>query len=976
MPDGLETCFARRAEPLVASGPKSVTAQPDLSGLPAELRERVEAHWVTYCENARQRIEAGPVLNSLPLVWACSEFVAKHCSLHPGLLHELHESGDLERVYTGQELRRRVSALGAEIESEQDLYAALRRLRKREAIRIAWRDLAGWADLDEVMATLSALADACLQLALDKLYEFACEQRGTPRDEKGEKVEMAVLGLGKLGGGELNFSSDIDLIFAYRADGHTDSKRALSNHEFFRKLGTGLIHALDHVTEDGYVFRVDMRLRPNGNSGPIVLSFDAMVQYYQVHGRDWERYALIKARPVAGDLDSGQWLLDQLRPFVYRKYLDFGAIQAIRDMKQMIDREVARKHGEGDIKLGRGGIREIEFIVQSLQLIRGGREIRLQANRIHTALAQLDRSGALEPATVESLAASYRFLRNLEHRLQMIADEQTHLLPRGELDRRRIALAMGRQDWDELQQALREIKDAVHDSFQRILSEKSPSGDRLNTLADIWSARIDQEAALPLLREAGYEDPESTLELVRQLRKGKSYHSHSKVGRERLDRLMPALVQAAGETDRPHETLSRLVRFVEAVGRRSAYLILLIENPLALQQLVRLCGASAWVSNWISRYPLLLEELLEPVIDTTESFEQQLDDEIDHRLQPLDPEDIEGHMEAFREIHHAQALLIAAADISSVIDRSQVAERLCLVAEKLLAAVVPFCQRELSDELGSPSPDSEERAPTFGLVGYGKLGSRELGYNSDVDLVFIHHGSSSMSATTGGRRSVTNEQYFARLAQRITHVIATRTPSGVMYEIDSRLRPSGGSGPLVTSLSAFQSYQAERAWTWEHQALVRARMVCGPPSLAEAFEEVRSEIIRRRRDPDELRRDVREMRNKMRTANDRSTKGQLDLKQCPGGIIDIEFIVQYYVLRYAHEHPGLAGPRNTLALIDAIRELDPMTESEAAGLREAYQRFLDMDHGHKLAEEDLLIDDTGLQEERRQVESAWNEIFA
>jgi len=950
-------------------------ATPDFSALPGALRERVETHWATYCENQGRPPASGAVAETLPGVWACSEFVARTCALQPALLHELEQSGDLERAYAAHELRGRIEALADELDTEEKLYRALRRLRRREAVRVAWRDLAGWADLDEVMAAMSELADACIQLALARLYALACAERGTPRDADGEPVAMSVLGLGKLGGRELNFSSDIDLIFAYRADGDTDGARPLSNHELFSKLGRRLIHALDHVTEDGYVFRVDMRLRPNGNSGPLALSFDAMIQYYQVHGRDWERYALVKARAVAGAAEAGRWLLDQLRPFVYRKYLDYGAIQAIRDMKQMIDREVRRKHGEGDIKLGRGGIREIEFIVQSLQLIRGGREPVLQTTRVRPALRELGEIGALEQSTVSDLQACYPFLRNLEHRLQMLSDEQTHVLPRDETARRRLALAMGREDWDALEDALAKVKDTVNDAFQRILSEKPPPGDALNTMADIWSARIERDAALPLLREAGYDDPAATFDLLHQLRQGKSYHAHSKVGRERLDRLMPALIQLAGATGHPHQALSRLIHFVEAVGRRSAYLILLIENPQALEQLVRLCSASAWVSNWISRYPLLLEELLGPISGTAESFEEELDEEIDHRLKSLDPADVEAHMEAFREIHHAQVLRIAAADISGAIDRAQVAHRICLVAEKLLESVTAWCTSELAAGIGSPSCGDDGETPAFGIVGYGKLGSRELGYNSDIDLVFMHQGCDPMAATTGGRRSVSNDQYFARLAQRITHVIATRTPSGVVYEIDYRLRPSGGSGPLVTSLQSFRGYQLERAWTWEHQALVRARVVTGPQALETAFEAVREEVIRTRRDPDELRRDVAGMRARMRAANDRSSGGRVDLKQCPGGIIDIEFIVQYYVLRYAHDHPALAGPRNTLALLGTIDELSLMSRDDSTLLQDTYQRYLTVDHGHKLAEQELLVDAGELDEERRSVAALWKRLL-
>jgi len=967
-----------RAAQAASTGKTAVTREPasiDFGELPEALRERVASHWQTWRDNGGRALEGGALARTLPRVWACSEFVAKTCALHPAVPAELSDSGDLERAYAPGELSARLTRLGEQADTEQALYAGLRRVRTREAVRLAWRDLAGWADLGEVMTTMSELADAAADAALTVLFRLECERRGTPRDEAGKAVGLVVLGLGKLGGRELNFSSDIDLIFAYRADGETDGARPLSNHEFFRKLSTRLINALDKITEDGCVFRVDMRLRPNGSSGPIALSFDAMEQYYQVHGRDWERYALIKARPVAGDIRAGEHLLERLRPFVYRKYLDYGAIQSIRDMKQMIDREVRRKHGEGDIKLGRGGIREIEFIVQSLQLIRGGRDPRLQTQRLHAALARLAEIEAFTPGTVDCLASAYQFLRTVEHRLQMAGDEQTHVLPRQEPGRTSLALAMGRPDWPSLDTDLRRVKDQVHDSFQQILSEKSPTAGDLSTLEDLWAERIDGDSATALLAAAGYRDPAPTLELIHQLRRGKSYYAHSTLGRQRLDRLMPALVQLAGDTADPHQTLVRLVHFVESVGRRSAYLILLIENPQALEQLVRLCAASAWVSNWLSRYPLLLEELLVPVTGNAESFEQELDEEIDNRLEALGDDDIEGHMEAFREIHHAQVLRIAAADIFDLIDRSQVARRICLAAEKLLDAVARFCRTELGASLGVPTDGDTDSTPAFGIVGYGKLGGGELGYNSDVDLVFMHEGCDPAGATRGGRRSVSNDQYFARLAQRIAHVIATRTPSGVLYEIDSRLRPSGGSGPLVTSLPAFAGYQRERAWTWEHQALVRARMISGPEALVRAFEAVRREVICTKRDPDTLRTEVSGMRDRMRSANDRSTPELVDLKQCHGGIIDVEFLVQYFVLHHAAAHPELAGPRGTLNLLDAIEAHALMESGDPAALRSVYSRYLDIDHGCKLGEHEPLVEADSIAAERRQVTEAWRRVF-
>lgn len=952
---------------------------PDFSTLPQGLRERVNTYWSQWQLNNQQTGAelAEPIIETLPLVWACSDFVAKTCTLNHELFTELLNSGDLLRPYLPGELRQRLNQSKTAAD-EQVLYKNLRCIRKREALRIAWRDLAGWGDLDEVMGTQSELADGCIQIALDFLYDNACQQRGTPRDRQGNAVYLSVLGLGKLGGGELNFSSDIDLIFAYRSDGETDSPRSLSNHEFFVKLSTRLISALEKITEDGQVFRVDMRLRPNGNSGPICLSFDATEQYYQVHGRDWERYALIKARSVAGDIGAGEQLLNRLKPFVYRKYLDFGAFQAIRDMKTMIDREIERKQVQGNIKLGQGGIREIEFITQSLQLIRGGRETELQSNRIQSVIDQLIAIRAIDQQTADELRQSYIFLRNLEHRLQMLADEQTHNLPSQPVPQLQTALAMGYPDWASLSEKIKQITTTVHHHFQHILSEREQRDDAPEILNDVWSTRLESEAAIKTLTQAGFENVEKTFEHIKQSRQGKLYHAHTKLGRQRLDRLMPQIIQLAGQATNPDETLSRMIQFVESVGRRSTYLILLIENPIALKQLVRLCSASAWVSNWISKYPLLLEELLMPISEddtSADSFLQELKEELRTRTKGIDPQDLEAHMELFREIHHAYMLHVAAIDLSKQIQPEGVSIRLGYIAETLLNAIVDYCTQTLQSSIGAPGNDDPDLQPGFGIVAYGKLGSHELGYNSDLDLVFIHHNSPAQQLTLGGKRSVSNEQYYGRLAQKILHAITTRTASGALYEIDSRLRPSGRSGPLVTSLSAFKSYQRDHAWTWEHQALVRARMICGPESLHQEFEAARKEILTSERDPQQLHDDVREMRAKMRANNDRSDEAHFDLKQGEGGMIDIEFIVQYYVLQWAYKYPNLVTLQSNLELIGQLGELGLVIENDANQLQRAYREYLSIDHRNKLAEQEPLIEADRLMNERKLVTRLWKETF-
>ncbi len=965
------------------SDPHSLPLElPEHSTIPTALHAQLGRQWDDFRTAAKpwqDVLAAAPTWrDSVPRVWACSDFAANTCIARPALIAELVSSGDLTRRYRAGEVTGKVAAALDQIESEEALLRELRQLRLREALRVAWRDLAGWADLEEVMATMSELADACTHHAVQKLYRWMCEQRGVPTSGSGDTIGLTVLGLGKLGGGELNFSSDIDLIFAYAEDGETRSDRPITNHEFFTKLGRQLIRALEHITEDGLVFRVDMRLRPNGDSGPLVLSFDATEHYYQTHGRDWERYALIKARVIAGDLEGGERLLDHLRPFVYRKYLDFGAFEAIRSMKGLIERELRRKRVADNIKLGQGGIREIEFIAQSFQLIRGGRDRALQSNHLLPTLRYLARSGNLTESAADQLQQAYVFLRTVEHRLQMLADRQTHVLPSDALERARLAYAMGHRSWSEFEPELRRLMRRVHEQFEQVFAAPQNDGEphAPTLMQDLWSGALDQGAALKALAEAGYTNPETAWQILRGLRSGKVYQAHSKYGRERLDRLMPMLISAAGLSERSNDTLARLIRLIEAVGRRSVYLALLFENPLALSQLVKLSAASDWISAWISKHPLLLDELLDPISSEAASSPPDIALELNERLAQIETGDLESQMEVLREIRNAHVLRVAAADVSGLIDWTTVGRRLCAIAEVVLEAVTQVAMAGLQQRFGAPTaPAGSDRAPQFGIVAYGKLGSLELGYNSDLDLIFVHEGAAPHGLTEGGARQISNEQYYGRLAQRIVHILTTRTPSGELYEIDMRLRPSGRAGTLVTSIDAFRSYQLQSAWTWEHQALVRARPVTGVPELRASFEQARKELLTMARDPEALRRDVNAMRDRMIAANDRSDEQRFDLKLGRGGIVDIEFIVQYYVLRWAHDYPGLTEPRNNIDIIESLARLGLVAEADASVLREVYHRYLATEHRLKLADQPPLIDRTELADERRQITQLWASLF-
>jgi glutamate-ammonia-ligase adenylyltransferase len=949
------------------------------SELPATLQDGFNSRWQQFLQ-AQPNLPGGheTVYASLPRVWSASEFVALFCLRRPETLAELIDTGELAAASTPDEIRQRVNRQVATANDEAALKKILRQVRHREMVRLAWRDLAGWADLNEVITGMSALADSCLDTALAFLQQQASEKHGAPVTADGTPMSLVVVGMGKLGGNELNFSSDIDLIFAYAEDGETTGGMPLSYHEYFTRLGKRLIAVINETTEDGFVFRVDMRLRPNGNSGPLALSFDAMEHYYLIHGREWERYAWIKARVVAGDTVHGQILMDGLRPFVFRRYLDYGAVESIREMKGLINQELQRKQIDNNIKLGPGGIREIEFIGQAFQLIRGGRDRALQIRGIQQVLALLAERGELTANAVNELQHAYNFLRNTEHRLQMYRDQQTHLLPEQNMDRLRVAYAMGFDDWAGFEQATRKQMRRVHGYFEQVFV--APQGEKAESeeqgLSAVWLGALDGAAAREVLAEIGFTDTDAVCLLLRGLREGAVYQSFSSTGRERVDRLIPLLLGAAGLTAEPENTMKRLVRLLEAVGRRSAYISLLVENPMALSQLVQLCAASEWITNWISRHPIVMDELLNPAQLYRGVPRAELEAELDQRLASIDADDLESQMEILRAFHHGRVLRTAAADVGPGLPAEEIGSRLCTIAELTLQRCLQLASHTLTARHGWPDCGETEHgdALDFVVIAYGKLGSLELGYTSDLDIIFLY-GDCSPSASTDGEKSIANETFFARLGQRLIHLLTTRTPTGILYEVDMRLRPSGKSGPLVTSLEAFERYQNEHAWVWEHQALVRARPVAGKAALQAEFNTLRHNILCQQRDPAELAKAVVEMRDKMLGSRELHEADVYDLKHDRGGIVDIEFMVQYWVLRWAHGHPGITEFTDNCRLLAALAKAGVLEEKTAQTLIEAYRHYLSAEYRQKLMELGTLVDPEGLNHYPEQVEKIWNDTF-
>ena len=950
-----------------------------LESLPVPLRSNAKLSWRRLHEAGARPPTLATEAGRLNRVLASSAFATELLCRYPDLLSTLMATGWLSRSARPGEIAGGLrEALGG-VTDEPALMAGLRQYRNQELLRVLWRDVNDLAGLDETLTDLSDLAEACLREAADWLTADQARRWGTPRDGEGAAIDLIVLGMGKLGGRELNFSSDVDLIFAYPAAGATDGHRPVENERFFTRVAQRLIKVLSETTTDGFVYRVDARLRPFGESGPLVMTFNALESYYETHGREWERYALIKARPVAGDLQRGRALVEALRPFVYRRYLDYGAIEAMREMKALIREQVRRRGMEGNIKLGAGGIREIEFIGQVFQLIRGGQEKSLRIRRIQPVLERLGERGVLAPHTVQNLIDAYRLLRRVENRLQQWDDRQTHELPQDELAQVRLAYAVGAPDWPTLAEQLKRHRRLVHEEFEEVFAspQTEQGGDDIQArLAVLWSGQgTSDNDDIRLLGDLGLTDPHTALSWLRALRQGNRYASLTQTGRARLDRLIPMLLRACVVCQQPDPALRRTLQVVESIARRSPYLSLLNEHPMALSQLVRLCAASPWIADHLAAHPAALDELLDPRSLYAPPDRAGLREELSQILS--ERADLEGQMDALRQFHQVNLLRIAAADVSGRLPLMQVSDRLTDLAEVLLGAALTLAWEQLTQRHGSPGcvDNGQLRPARFVVIGYGKLGGLELGYGSDLDLVYLHD-STGDNQYTDGERSLDNQVFFARLVQRLPHLLATRTAAGTVYEIDTRLRPSGRAGQLVSGFSGFETYQQRDAWTWEHQALVRARPVAGPRSLRDRFDALRERVLRRRREPGRLREDVLAMRERMRRELDQSGNGRFDLKQGRGGITDIEFMVQYNVLRWAADHPQVTAYTDNIRLLGTFAAEGLISAEEGGMLADAYRALRVEAHRLSLQGEEAIVDDNRLVEAREAVDRYWRRTMA
>lgn len=987
----------------------------DFSLLPDALHESVKRTWQPL-EQAlaeqqgeliaglnQQKIASTRFSHELTRAVAGSEYVAKTCALQPTILLELVTSGDLFKPLPAKgyaELHTKLTHCQSESEFDQ----LLRQARQRTMVRIIWRDLNRTASLNDTTSELSAFADLTIQQAIQFHYQLLTNHYGTPigRSSK-RKQPLLVLGMGKLGATELNVSSDVDLIFAFPEAGDTDHpQRAISNQEFFIRLGQKVIKSLDTNTADGFVFRVDMRLRPHGQSGALALNFDALEDYYQTQGRDWERYAMVKARVVAAEggecgAQFAQELMALLQPFTYRQYIDFSVIEALRAMKALINRQVQRRGMHLDVKLGEGGIREVEFVVQAFQLIRGGRDARLRERQVCKMLPFLEHENYLPKGTGQQLLAAYVFLRNTEHALQAFQDRQTQTLPSDSLGQQRLAWVLGFNSWAEFASCLADHRALVHSEFRAVITPQieaeNPATEALASWTGLWDGSLQGDEADSFLSARGCEDAEQIVTLLKQSRKGRAILNMQASSRTRLDVFMPRLLaklsqlNQSGEalSDMP-ETLNRILPLIESIARRSAYLVLLLENPTALHQLVKLCSASPWIADQLTRHPVLLDELLTPESLYAPPNQDALRDELRREVLRLPWDDLENHMETLRYFRSAHALRVAASEVTGALPLMKVSDYLTYIASVIIEHVLQLTWEQMIARHGRPcrTDGSVDQAPDFIVVAYGKLGGLELSHGSDLDLVFIHNTDSGLS--TDGEHSIDNLTFYTRLGQKIIHVLNTATISGKLYEVDMRLRPSGNSGLLVTSLSGFEKYQLNDAWTWEHQALVRARFIAGDEQLAECFGKVRHEVLGRKRDLPQLQTDVREMRQKMRSQlgggkpldeNDQV----FNLKQDVGGIVDIEFMVQYAVLAWAWQHPSLTKYTDNIRILGALEEAGLLDAESVAHLIDAYKAYRSI--GHRLAlqhQEAVLHSKVGETEpifvtERQLVGQVWQQLL-
>ncbi|GLS83195.1 bifunctional [glutamate--ammonia ligase]-adenylyl-L-tyrosine phosphorylase/[glutamate--ammonia-ligase] adenylyltransferase [Paraferrimonas haliotis] len=930
-----------------------------------------QQYWQQLTEKwqAPEQVLSASQCQLLEQILSCSDFVANQLIRRPEWIEAMLIDGELFKPQRHLDYRQRLSHQLRDCGNDDQAKQILRRFRNREMVLIAWRDFCALAPLRESLVHLSELAQAIILESRDWLTKTMMAANGIPMDEHGVEQQLLVIGMGKLGGRELNYSSDIDLIFCFGEHGHTQGgRRSLENQAYFIRLGQRLVNLLHQVTVDGFCYRVDMRLRPFGDSGPLVVSFQAMEDYYQEQGREWERYAMVKGRVLGERNQAVVELSELMRPFVYRRYLDFSAVESLRKMKQMIAQEVRRRQLTDNIKLGQGGIREVEFAVQSLQLIRGGREPSLRTQSLYKGLQQLHQLGQISALQKQQLQDNYDLLRRVENLLQAINDQQTQTLPDNELDWARLCIGCGYDDSQALRKAINHAMEQIHQVFLDTIGDDNDDTQQPSWCQSLWQS-YQEDVALAIASEV-LAHSEAFVAQLSQWRTMSSKRRTGARGRETLDKLMPCIIEDCSSYKQPHLVLQRVTQVLDKILTRTTYLELLLENPGARAQLLRLCQASPWITEQLARFPLLLDELIDPVLLYNPTPLNEYSSELRQYLLRIGEDDLEGQMEALRQFKLAQQLKIAAADVTGVLPLMEVSDHLTFLAEAVIEQVVNQAWQQVTERHGTP-PGLAKGETGFVVAAYGKAGGIELGYGSDLDLVFLHQ--SLDGQTQGSDRSIDAKHFYLKLAQRILHLFSTRTPSGILYEVDMRLRPSGASGLLVSELDSFADYQQNEAWVWEHQALIRSRVVYGAPELAGRYSRIRSAVLSKGIEPEKLKQEVRDMRKKMRD-HLLNSADDIDLKQGVGGITDIEFIAQYLVLAHAPAHLSLCRWSDNVRIFEQLAETEIIPFEQAQLLINAYCTLRNASHRKTLSVPET-PSEPSVNHAMANVEAIWNQLF-
>lgn len=903
-------------------------------------------------------------IEQLQKILHASQYAEQVLSLHQATLEHDYAIDQFQQSLSTAQIQQLVYDHLVNIQDENTWMKVLRILRARLMFRWIWQDANQLTNVVKLTRELSDFADACIVAAKDFARIPLLAKHGEPMGYNGKLQDLIVIGMGKLGAQELNLSSDIDLIFAFDEQGESNGRKCIDVQQFCILWGQKLIYLLDHITADGFVFRVDMRLRPWGDGSALAISHVALEKYLSQHGREWERYAWIKARIITGGQD-GDSLLDMTRPFVFRKYVDYTAFEAMREMKAMIEREVARRNIADDIKLGAGGIREVEFIVQVFQLIYGGAKLELQDRQCLVSLKHLGEAGLLDHQSVEDLEDAYLFLRRVEHAIQALNDQQTQSLPTEPELRQRIIDTLGFDDWAAFIDFLNQKRSKVTFQFEHLIKEKG-----LDSPIESFS---QLESQLNEILDSNAQN------LIHEFWYGHAIKKLPAKAVQRLKEFWPHLVEAVLQSNSPQVALMRLMPLVESVMRRTVYLVMLIESKGALQRLVKMATVSPWICEELTHYPVLLDEFLS--MDFELPRRDYLEDSLRQQLLRIEIDQVEDQMRVLRLFKKSNVLTVAASDVLAESPLMKVSDALTDIAEVSVIATLNLAYQTVAKRHGYPVDAEGLRCSldhmAYAVIGYGKVGGIELGYGSDLDLVFIHY--MDEQADTDGQKAISGFEFAMRVAQKFMSLMTTQTLDGRVYEIDTRLRPSGEAGLLVTSLKAFEQYQLKSAWLWEHQAIVRARSIAGEQSLRAKFEELRCRVLTLPREEETVRKEVLNMRQKMKdhlgSSKDQKKDGIFHLKQDAGGIVDIEFMAQYVVLAWSGTNPDLAHYSDNVRILEDAAKAGCLSSDDVSALIQAYLSERAESHRLALANHNMQVSAADWHDTREVVCKLWQRLI-